>query len=1174
MNFGTKTLWAMTLGVLMSAGVATVTLAPPAALAQAGLGSLAGTVYDPAHSVVPGATVTLINKSTGFSQTATASATGGFRFTALTVADGYVLKVTAHGFKSTELKGLATSVGTTLNIDVTLQIGAQSETVEVTSSQNVEQVQTETAAVSQLIDSEIWQSSPLENRTQNAFVTLTAGAAPDSGTGRGASVDGARTGTGNFLVDGMDNNDQGQGGSATSGNLGGGGAVTTISPDAIQEYRVISHNLPAEYGRSGGFATDTVLKSGTTQWHGSAFEYNRIQLLAADHWFSKQSGLIDHLVRNQFGGSVGGPIYKDRTFFYATVEFHRMRQSQPLTGTTVTPDFVNFVKSGAFEQFQEGTAYQNAALGQVGVCPAYVGTTCQGTLSKSATLGPIFTALASSEAKAIPFSSVNATNIGGGDYFGGKLSATGNPLYANSKAVFTYPVNVYASVTAPDSQALDQNRGSFKLDHRLTNSDQLSATYLIDQNAQTASLEGGASTFGPATGNGGGAQNFSISWTHTFSPTLQNIFRAGYLRHVNNAAVPGTVGIPSISTADALNISFGAADNLPQFFTENEFLYSDTISKSYKDHSFKAGFQFMRTRNGSSFYADLNGTLVPWDVENLLTDATMNDQLEALLGGPNQGSLYEATAAIDPSTNTLPDVYRGYRANEFAAYVQDDWKVTPRLVLNLGVRWDYFGPPHNFKAGLDSNVYFGTFGTPTANGNPNLPQSSLAGALQGAKFIQKDSNIWNKDTGSVGPHFGFSYDVFGNGKLALRGGYAIGYDRLYNNAFENMRFNYPHFADNSIGAGIGSQPVGAVLNPGLYTAPFTGNALFAAWGAKPVPRHIDERLKNAYYEQYSFGFEYQLHSGYVWETNYVGTLGRQLVGLDNINTYPGRTACPTGKTYDSTTACGAAGYTSGYTSGRLNTIFNNDNFRTNGFSSNYNSLQTSLRKGYANGLQFTVNYTYSKALDQVSDVFTQRTALTGPTNSWDKSYDYGPADFDMRHNLTVTANYKLPWKKNNYLLGGWSVSPILKMYSGTPFTPDNSAGSYNPLKDGRTGDRTVYVGTGSVKNAINHGVSPAAGYLKTSLFANYTCPTSQMWCEPPVGRNILTGPAYKDLDLSFSKHFKTFENQGFTLAGSLFNAFNHPNFGNPAADANGGNYGNSITTSDPRITQLSLRYDF
>ncbi len=221
------------------------------------------------------------------------------------------------------------SVGTVMARDLKLEIGAASE--QVTVEAGAEVVQTTESSVSQLVDRRTWEQMPLQIRNQNSFIELVAGAVPQdgSGTNRGAEVNGTRSGAGSYLVEGADNNEQGQGGRGQISPFDKGGASTSISPDAIQEYRVITNTYSAEYGKGGGFITDTVLKSGTNQWHGSAFEYNRIQALVANDWFSNLSGNKDRLVRNQFGGSIGGPIVKDKTFFYGTAELHRVRYSTP-----------------------------------------------------------------------------------------------------------------------------------------------------------------------------------------------------------------------------------------------------------------------------------------------------------------------------------------------------------------------------------------------------------------------------------------------------------------------------------------------------------------------------------------------------------------------------------------------------------------------------------------------------------------------------------------------------------------------------------------------------------------------------------------------------------------------------------------------------------------------------
>src|SRR5712692_7337393 len=308
-----------------------------------GAGELTGLVTDATGAVVSGVEVKLTNSATGEVRTTTTTPAGIYSFPALPIVGTYTLEIAAKGFKSTKVQNIIVSVGTITSRDVKLEIGMATEQVTVEAGQQI--VETEDSALSTLIDRRVWENMPIEARNANDFINLVAGAVPEQqagGTFRGAAVNGVRTGGGNFMVEGVDNNEQGQGGASICGTqCGQGGANTSISPDAIEEYRVITHDFAAEYGKVGGFVTDTVLKSGTNKWHGSLFEYNRIQELTANDWFSSNAGVKDHLVRNQFGGSVGGPIVKGKTFFYFTVEAHRERTSSPLTGNTITSEFLD-----------------------------------------------------------------------------------------------------------------------------------------------------------------------------------------------------------------------------------------------------------------------------------------------------------------------------------------------------------------------------------------------------------------------------------------------------------------------------------------------------------------------------------------------------------------------------------------------------------------------------------------------------------------------------------------------------------------------------------------------------------------------------------------------------------------------------------------------------------------
>jgi len=1193
---------------------------------QGGTGELTGLVTDPSGAVIANAQITLTNTATGEKRTSVTTAAGTYRFPALPVVGTYTLETAPKGFKSAKVDNIVISVGLIVNQDVKLELGAGTE--QVTVEAGVQQVQTQESSVSDLIDRRVWQQMPLETRDQNNFINLLAGAAQgnialgmNGGTDRGAAVNGTRSGAGNYLVEGFDNNDQSLGGgNAVNTGSSTGGANTSISPDAIQEYRVIEHNFSAEYGKAGGFVTDTVLKSGTNQWHGSLFEYNRIQALAANSFFSNRGGFTDHLVRNQFGGSIGGPIIKDRTFFYFTTEFRRDRSSSPLQFTSLTPDFINFVNSGQFEQFLEATGpYAGVNVAPTGPGTGYQGSPfcgtagCAGAFAAENTIAPIAKNLLATQPLALcvpgAHNCTGLTNIASGLYTGGIPWVQPDGIT---------PINEFGSVTVGQGATLNQARYTAKLDHKIGNNDSLTGSYLYDNGDGNTQFAGGANLFGPDLPVHARGQNAGITWSHTFSPTMLNQARISYTRHTADfpgAAAQNAAGIPAIITSvDAFQGGFGNSNNLPQLFTENEFNYKDDLSITHGTHNFKMGAGYTRTRNGSSFDADFNGFFLPYGVEDILTDMQFGGSADTLftggLTGPHTyGSWFYAEASINPTVTpaTRPNYYRGFRANEFAAYIQDDWRIHPRLTLNLGVRWDYFGPPHNFQAGLDSNFYSGApvvpltcGGVPCQQANQFLPATNPVIAAFGTGSLQvRNNEIWNKDTNNFAPRLGFSYDVTGKQKLVMRGGFGIAYDRMYNNVFENLRFNPPFFCFCNFGSLVNQVTGSAQATPGIYTVPFSSFGLFNSPTEFPTglpktsPRAIDQNLVTAYYEQANYGFQYEIAKDLIWETNYVGTFGRKLLGIKNLNTYPGRLA---GGINPDNPVPGTDN--SGV---RPNPLVNSINLRTNGFDSNYNALQTSLRKRFANGLSFDANYTYSKALDQLSDTFTPRGAagVVQPTDSLNPQLDYGPADFNIKHRFVVSYSYDLPFLKANRWLGGWSVSGIVTAQSGVPFAPFNGAsdGSGDVNHDGVFNDRLAYIGGGSITRSYLNS-SPADGYFNPGSFTTIgtasnpspiiNCPANVnagLWCEGPsvgqINRGSLTGPKYVDVDMSLAKRFKITESAGLTFQAGFFNIFNHPNFALP--DANFADatttFGKSTATALPgqggaRVGQLALRFDF
>ena len=1132
-----------------------------------GAGELTGLVTDSTGAVVAGIEVKLTNSGTGEVRTTVTTPAGIYRFPALPIVGYYTLEVSRAGFKSFKVQGIIVSVGTITARDVQLQVGATTEQVTVEAGAQI--VQTEEASVSQLIDRRIWEQMPLEARNSNDFVNLVAGAVPEKLAGatfRGAAVNGTRTGTGNFMVEGVDNNEQGQGGVAVCGSsCGQGGSNTSISPDAIEEYRVITHDFNAEYGKAGGFVTDTVLKSGTNQWHGSVYEYNRIQALTANDWFSNNAGLKDHLVRNQFGGSFGGPIIKDKTFFFSTVEFHRLRQSSPITATAFTQQFYDFVNTGAFENYME--------TDPGGFCVKNFGETCPGGFSAASTVGPIFRSQQQKFPLAMPL--VNSSIVCPNPACNGQGVYTGQAIFGLGQPI-SYPVPEYDTYTESLIDPINQYRVSVKVDHKLSTKDQLSGVYLLENLVFNDNLGAGPTgLFGTPTHNPNRAQTAAITYTHTFSPTVLNQLKGGYVRRTANFTSPGTDGIPAMFTIDALGGGFGAATSFPQFFTENEFQIKDDISVTHGKHQLKFGFEDRRTRNGSSFQSNRNGEFINWGGEDLITDSTFSDQADSLyFGGPAVGSWYYAGAAVDPTTGQLPDFYRGYRANEVGMYAQDDWRIHPRLTLNLGLRWDYFGPPHNFKSNVDSNFYFGSPATPIpgTHTNPFFPVDNPFYAAEATGSFQvRNSSIWNKDLNNFGPRIGFAWDTFGTQKVVVRGAFGIFYDRIYNNIFENMRFNPPFYCACVFGILQNQVPGGALETPGLLAVPFTNNGgfvdptLFPNGLPKARPRHINQDLVTPYYEQFSYGIQYSIATDMVLETDYIGTFGRKLIGIRNANTFDGRLS--------------GLGSTA-----RPNSTIGSDNFRSSDYTSNYNALTITLRKRFTRGLQFNANYTFAKALDEFSDAFRAKGALTGPTDPMNIRNDYGPADFDARHRFVFSPTYDLPFFKGDRWLGGWSVNSIISWQTGSSVALVDTIG--DPNGSGVPNQRPAFIGT-SLSRAVNNDVSPAHGYLNAADFAEVDqadgigCSATinlGAWCNSTLGRGAFHGPNFANVDFGVSKAFHFNERSKLTFEANFFDLLNHPNFQDPNGNVVDPAFGKSQLTfgnaGGHRVTQLALRFDF
>jgi hypothetical protein len=717
-----------------------------------------------------------------------------------------------------------------------------------------------------------------------------------------------------------------------------------------------------------------------------------------------------------------------------------------------------------------------------------------------------------------------------------------------------------------------------KIDHTFSDKDKISGRYLFDDIDQGGSF--GGDYFNPAFPfeNPARSQILGVNWTHTFSPTLIADLRASWLRDRSDFPSLLDPEPPSIyAFIDAFNSGLGRTASLPQFFTNNQFQYSGHVTVVHGSHTIKTGGEYRRTRNGSAFEALKNGIWGFNDIESLLTQGAFGDESDIqLFGGPAFGGGF-VFGAVNPVTAQLPEFYRGYRANEFGIYLQDNWRVHPRVTLNLGLRWEYQGPPHNFREGLDSNFYFGGALVPAPTGttaawascdgvvaatdNPFFPcESTRLRRVSNGQFQQRDQNIWAKDTNNFAPRVGFAWDVFGTSKFVVRGGGGFFYDRIWNNLFENIRFNPPFHAFSGTGAFIDGTVVGPLSFPGAFSLPFNPANLLSS--SAPSPRHMDENLVLPFMQQQYLGVQWEFMRDWAFHVTYNATQGRKLTGLTDMNTFPGRTA-GIGSSSRPTSAIGS------------------DNSRNNGFKSNYHGVEFQVLKRFSHGLQMQANYTYAKAIDEISDAFSGKDSLR-PTDNFDYSIDRGRADFDITHRFVSSWYYEFPFFKENRWLGGWSTSGIVTMREGTPWTIFCSCDSN---ADGYFTDRAAFFGT-DLEGLINHSVSPADGYLTVNRDPVTNAPIDfgaqpldpsvnlGAWINGSLGRNILTGPGSVNVDWSIAKRFRITETSAVQFQANFFNLFNHPNFVLPSGNITSGSFGRSNNTFGERVVQLAIRIDF
>ena len=1150
-----------------------------AARSQTVQGVITGTVTDPSGGVVPDATVTITNTGTGVSQTTATSSNGEYRFS-LVPPGTYNITVKAANFAEVHANGVVVEASQTVPFNVKLELAKASQTIEVSGQAPL--VQTATSELALQINRVEIENAPLVDRDVFGVLPFLAPSVSPGIDGMPSSGGSRESGT-SYLMNGGEDND----------NFSEGAINIRPPLDSIQDFSVITNSMSAQYGRGTGAVVSANQKTGSNRFHGSLYEFNRNALLNANGYFydrdlhNDTQGLLSKrpkYIRNQFGGEVDGPIIKDKTFF--AFAYDRIK----LLASTTQAD--TFVPTSA------GLAYLQANGGPV----------AQQILKA---FPPVTSDNFCPNVESTPF----ATGAGTG-YFGNGLP---NPVGC-------------LSFTDPETDTEDTYYG--RVDHNFSAKDRISfAANLYRQNFVDKFGGGPLTTAGPINGTTTNHfHNLSLSESHVFSPRIVNEATVTHNRHFNTFIEGnGQDTIPNIfvdnTTGGCLSFELGGPFEGGQVegFVQDRWAVTDGLSWSFGRHSFKfgGGTQYgILYRNwdlgnpGQYEFGELYNTtgtgaiITPANDGTLQPDGTISgngDTTHANFAGDYP---YFSETAIDPRSGAKGNAYRHYTYHDWNWFIQDDWKVSAKLTLNLGLRWDRYGAP------AEDHGILAQF---TNLGCDLLQPSCLAGLRVGPT-----SRMWPTQNHDFAPRIGFAWDPRGNGKMAIRGGYGIYYDRIFDNIWSNGAWNPPFYAladfDTTLGdaifysnpASIGPAYLGAT-NPACQIPnapvvdPTTGNTICI--GHRVSIRTMDQNMKDSSSQNYYLSVEHQFLGSFLARVGYQGAMGRHLPMLENYNRYDGD-------------AYGVASPHS-LTAVRPNPLYTGFNYRSNSVSSNYNSFVAELQKRFSNGLQFETGYTFSKLLDVNSELFQGCSAQSLTANNLPYYYitngnprlNYGRAGFDHTHGYKFSVNYELPFMKSEkgfigHALGGWNIGSFFQYYSGHPIdvhngrtrirardankafildqngVPFNIGGDYN--LDGVNNDHPNFVGSslasvysgGSPADGIfvdnnrigcgEAGVPSTVSYAKSSsqctgftpntLFVNPAYPGGATPFERfgALGRDLFIGPAFVQLDVGLNKNFKLTETFTLQFRAQAQNVLNHPSFDCVDADLSSQTFGRAL----------------
>jgi hypothetical protein len=1228
--------------------------------AQVDTASISGIVSDASGAVVKGASVKLLNEGTGAELTTTAGDAGNYTFSPVRIGN-YTLSASAQGFQTTTQRHIEVNVGAALLLNFTLKPGAVSETVEVTST--TPQLQTQDASVGQVVDGRTVNNLPLNGRNFTFLAQTVAGVNTPQADTRGNAASGAFAANGNrpaqnnYMLDGIDNN------SDTVDFLNGTNFVVLPPVDAIQEFKVQTTNFSAEFGRSGAAVLNATIKSGTNSFHGAVWEFFRNDKLDAADYFER--GQKGELRQNQYGFTIGGPVViphlldgRNKLFFFGDYEGFKRRQGVPHSGSVPTA----LERSSGYQNLQELITEQSGtqldALGR---------TVPAGTI-----LDPATTKLVSGTTYVRdPFSTTCANEPAGFTY---TLAACPDLNMLPGIRLDTNAINLlnlYPSPNGPGissnyhaSPNLKEDRQSFdvRMDANFSQKDQAFFRFSLVDDPQFIPgifggiADGGGFQEGTQTALG---QQSALAWTHVFSPNVINVARAGlnYLHttrvspEANNLTGTGGNGIPA---------DFGILDipqqhengGLPAFgvtglatLGSNAFLPSDEVSstiqftddftKIYGKHTFKMGFEYQHVKFStlqppwSRGEFDFSGvfTNVPGAspssnntgiAQMLLTPTTSSVGGPDFVGGPGAQN---AGNSVFVSNISLTDNGKNY----YGMYLNDDWKVSPKLTINLGLRWDFFGLVYEHHA---NQANFVPGGPPTGGpmyiippgpnsafltqpvdcvANPTFLNCLLnTDGIALAITSKYGKGLGNSQKTNFAPRFGFAYQV--SPKLVARGGFGIFYNGFENRGFSpNLGENYPFQFNFQFASANDNTPItyNGCTSPGA--TPIGSATLETGFSCTPLDPHLVNAsglalrgIQFNYVTPYTMGgnltFQYQATPSLSIQAGYVTSLARHLEVFPNSNN-------PT-----QILPVGAPQTIPFPDFGKGNSYATTDG------NSYYHGLQTTIEKRFGNGLNFLAAYTWSKVLSDAQDLlngFSGNGYRAPSVPGFGIHYDYSLANFDVRNVFHFTGSYELPFGKGkrymgapsgvaNAVVGGWSVVWATTLQGGQPMKLDcpSATTSGTNCTDILVRGQNPTPGLHTAANGNPVWLNPAAFTQPCELGPTGPVAGSPPGCVPLTGGGILggagrttvPGPGFHRLDLSFFKDFPLNERFKLQFRTEMFNILNHPNFNQPNFGGNGvvaisgsGNYTSGAfgqigstrdAPYDPRQIQLALKLYF